>query len=73
MDIAQALVGKGDGSSSLYVKLFKLLLNLVMDVMMDRISKREASDQISLFSRLIQRPLLLPPTASAALQERFVS
>ena len=47
LDLAQALVGKGEGNSSLYVKLFKLLLNLFMDVMMDRIARREDTDHIS--------------------------
>lgn len=42
LELAQALVGKGDGgSSSLYIRLLKLVLNLFMDFMMDRMDRRE--------------------------------
>ena len=72
LDIASALVGKGDGNASLYIKLIKLLLNLVMDVMMDRIAKREGSDRISLLPHLLQRPLFLSPPVHVEQARLFV-
>jgi hypothetical protein len=58
MDIAHALIGKGDSNNSIYIKLFKLLFNLFMDIVMDRMAKREdtAADQITFVPILPPRP-----------------
>lgn len=71
LDLVQALIGKGDGNSSLYVKLFKLLFNLFMDVMMDRMAKREDADRISFIP--YQPQLALYPAIDLQKQSRFVS
>lgn len=41
-ELAQSLIGKDNGSTNLHVKILKLILNLFMDIMMDRrdVSKR---------------------------------
>lgn len=36
LDLAQSLIGKDNGNTNLYVKILKLIFNLFMDVMMDR-------------------------------------
>lgn len=73
LDLAQALVGKGEGNGSLYVKLFKLLLNLFMDVMMDRIAKREDTDQITFIPHMPNRPFAVHPAIDFKQRNRFVS
>jgi len=44
VDLASSLIGKGDTNTALYLKLFKLLLNLFMDVMMDRMGAERRED-----------------------------
>lgn len=36
LDLAQSLIGKDNGNANLYLKIFKLIFNLFMDAMMDR-------------------------------------
>lgn len=52
MDLVSSLSGKGDGNSALYFKLFKLLLNLVMDVMMDRMGSDTREDTAKIMNPL---------------------
>jgi hypothetical protein len=73
VDLATNLIGKGEGNSGLYIKLFKLLLNLFMDVMMDRMGseRREDVGKINPLAPffLRNRPLFVNlPSASPSLQ-----
>lgn len=46
-ELAQSLIGKDNGNANLYIKIFKLILNLFMDVMMDRMDVDKRREDIS--------------------------
>ena len=75
IDLATTLIGKGDGSNALYLKLLKLLLNLFMDVMLDRMGsdRREDTGKINplntlLFLRNERPPVNSIPSSSPSLK-----
>lgn len=61
LDLAQALIqGSKNNENSLYLKVFKLLLNLFMDVMMDRMAaakrREDPMGQISWVNPVLEQP-----------------
>ena len=55
IDLAQSLIGKDNVNTNLYIKIFKLIFNLFMDMMMDRMDldlRREDFQQTPMVSFL---------------------
>ena len=47
IDLATALLGKDNVNTKLYIKIFKLIFNLFMDVMADRMDEAKRREDIS--------------------------